>query len=83
MGWLDQTNWHKGLRPLKERLCKVLQKKGQFIKIKLQNLLAAPFPLDVDIDKDRAQFLYFLQQQIEITYDLKEIEMELRALNKL
>tara|TARA_B100000780_G_scaffold201695_1_gene143068 strand:- start:3294 stop:5897 length:2604 start_codon:yes stop_codon:yes gene_type:complete len=53
------------------------QEKIQFIKIKLQNLLAAPFPLDVDIDKDRAQFLYFLQQQIEITYDLKEIEMEL------
>ena len=49
--------------------------KAEIIRLKLQNLLGAPFPGDVS-EKNKTQYLYFLQQQIEITYDLKEIEME-------
>ncbi len=53
------------------------KEKIKFITLKLQNLLGAPFPTDFNIEKDKQQSLRFLQQQIEITYDLKEIEMEL------
>jgi preprotein translocase subunit SecA len=49
----------------------------KFIKIKLQNLLSTSFPNDFLIEKDETQHLLFLQQQIEITYDLKETEIEL------
>ena len=51
--------------------------KLKFIALKLQNLLGAPFPTDFNFENDKQQSLCFLQQQIEITYDLKEIEMEL------
>ena len=47
-----------------------------FIILKLQNLLGGPFPVKFS-EKNESQFLTFLQQQIEITYDLKEVEMEL------
>jgi len=53
------------------------KEKIKFIALKLQNLLGAPFPTEFNIEKDKQQSLRFLQQQIEITYDLKEIEMEL------
>ena len=53
------------------------KEKIKFITLKLQNLLGAPFPTEFNIEKDKQQSLRFLQQQIEITYDLKEIEMEL------
>lgn len=53
------------------------KEKIKFITLKLQNLLGSPFPTDFNIEKDKQQSLRFLQQQIEITYDLKEIEMEL------
>jgi len=44
---------------------------------KLQNLLAVPFPIDWDRKNgDISSSLNFLQQQIQITYDLKELEME-------
>ena len=47
-----------------------------FITLKLQNLLGGPFPVNFN-ETDKPQYLSFLQQQIEITYDLKEVEMEL------
>ena len=44
---------------------------------KLQNLLAVPFSIDWDRKNgDISSSLNFLQQQIQITYDLKELEME-------
>jgi preprotein translocase subunit SecA len=46
------------------------------ITLKLQNLLGASFPKDFIGEKIQLQYLTFLQQQIEITYDLKEVEME-------
>ena len=45
--------------------------------LKLQNLLGTPFPNYFSITKNDDQSLSFLQQQIEIAYDLKEIEIEL------
>ena len=47
-----------------------------FITLKLQNLLGVPFPVNFT-ETNQPQYLSFLQQQIEITYDLKEVEMEL------
>ena len=47
-----------------------------FIVVKLQNLLGSPFALELLESENRNQYLFFLQQQIEITYDLKELEME-------
>ncbi len=47
-----------------------------FITLKLQNLLGGPFPINFT-DKNQPQYLSFLQQKIEITYDLQEVEMEL------
>ena len=41
----------------------------------MQNLLGTPFP--GQLSEMGVQDLEFLQQQIEITYDLKELEMEL------
>ncbi len=44
---------------------------------KLQNLLGIPLPINVASgEKDIKQYLSFLKQQIQITYDLKELEME-------
>jgi|TARA_B110000971_G_scaffold219093_1_gene259409 preprotein translocase subunit SecA len=48
----------------------------KLIRAKLQNLLGAAFPSDFSSEKNRLQYLSFLQQQIEITYNLKELEME-------
>ena len=50
--------------------------KLDFIVLKLQNLLGSPFALQLLKIEDKNQCLFFLQQQIEITYDLKELEME-------
>lgn len=47
-----------------------------FITLKLQNLLGGPFPVNFN-ETNQPQYFSFLQQQIEITYDLKEVEMEL------
>jgi preprotein translocase subunit SecA len=47
-----------------------------FIVLKLQNLLGSPFALQLLRSENKNQCLFFLQQQIEITYDLKELEME-------
>ena len=48
-----------------------------FLTNKLQNLLVIPLPISVTTDeKDLKQYLSFLKQQIQITYDLKELEME-------
>ena len=50
------------------------------LKTKLQNLLGLPFSLDILQDtidsNDLNPDLSFVQQQIQITYDLKELEME-------
>lgn len=48
------------------------------INIKLQSLLGLPFPLNMNKDKDNnlSNSLDFFQQQVQITYDLKELEME-------
>ena len=44
---------------------------------KLQQLLGIPLPINVASgEKDIKQYLSFLKQQIQITYDLKELEME-------
>ena len=43
---------------------------------KLQNLLGAPFPSNFSSKTEKDYYYNFLQQQIEITYDLKEVEME-------
>jgi preprotein translocase subunit SecA len=50
---------------------------NEAIKLKLQNLLGTTFPSNFDTEKEKVQNLFFLQQQIEITYSLKELEMEL------
>ena len=42
---------------------------------KLQTLLGIPLNFSTN-EKDLNQYLFFLQQQIQITYDLKELEME-------
>ena len=48
----------------------------QLITLKFQNLLGASFPKEFNSDDIKLDYLTFLQQQIEITYDLKEVEME-------
>jgi preprotein translocase subunit SecA len=53
------------------------QKKVIFSSVKLQNLLGVPFPGYTFPAQGAVQDREFLQQQIEITYDLKELEMEL------
>ena len=44
--------------------------------VKLQNLLGASFPNNFSNDENQIKYISFLQQQIEITYDLRESEME-------
>ena len=46
------------------------------IRSKFQNLVGASFPNNFFLRKKRLQYVSFLQQQIEITYSLKELEME-------
>jgi len=48
----------------------------KIINLKLQNLLGTSFPNNFSLETDKSQYLFFLQQQIEITYDLKEVELE-------
>ncbi len=43
---------------------------------KLQNLLGVPFPSNFSSKIEKDYSYNFLQQQIEVTYDLKEVEME-------
>jgi len=50
---------------------------AQLIAIKLQNLLGVPFNISsYSSEKDFDQALAFVSQQLQITYDLKELEME-------
>ena len=49
----------------------------QIVTLKLNKLLAAPFPNNVFIIKNEIRYIKFLQQQIEIVYTIKEFEMEL------
>ena len=50
---------------------------AQAIALKLQNLLGIPFNLkQYKSEKDFNQTLGFLKQQLQITYELKELEME-------
>ena len=43
----------------------------------MQNLLGVPFSIKLSTtEADINQYLLYLQQQIQITYDLKELEME-------
>ena len=46
------------------------------IRSKFQNLVGAHFPNNFFLRKKRLKYVSFLQQQIEITYSLKELEME-------
>ena len=57
---------------------KIIEDKNtiNLITLKLQSLLGAPFPGQFENTKEPAKYLSFFQQQIEITYDLKELEME-------
>jgi len=48
----------------------------QSIRSKFQNLVGASFPNNFFLGKKRLNYVSFLQQQIEITYSLKELEME-------
>jgi preprotein translocase subunit SecA len=53
------------------------EKANQILTIKLQNLLGIPFNLSKsNPEKDLEQTLAFVKQQLQITYDLKELEME-------
>jgi preprotein translocase subunit SecA len=52
------------------------QNKTKIITLKLQNLLGLPFVI-FSGKKDSQHELAFLQQQIEITYNLKEMEIGL------
>jgi preprotein translocase subunit SecA len=47
-----------------------------FLKLKLQNLSGASFTIDSTIKNTEDLNLIFLQQQLEIAYDLKELEIE-------
>ena len=47
------------------------------ILLKLQTLLGASFPTTFFDNNNKIQSLKFFQQQVEITYELKEIEMEI------
>ena len=50
---------------------------ANFLTTKLQNLLGVPFSIKLSTtEADINQYLLYLQQQIQITYDLKELEME-------
>ena len=49
----------------------------QLLTIKLQNLLGIPFNISKDnSERDLNQTLAFVKQQLHITYELKELEME-------
>jgi preprotein translocase subunit SecA len=53
------------------------EKDTQLLTVKLQNLLGVPFNISQhDSEKDREQTLTFVKQQLHITYELKELEME-------
>ena len=53
------------------------EKTISYLTLKLQNLLGVPFQLKLsDTETNLTTYLSFFQQQIEITYDLKELEME-------
>ena len=69
-----------------ERSCDDLYNRFQIVEdpnirstlnLKLQNLLGTPFSNYLATESTNVDDLLFLQQQIEITYDLKETEMEL------
>ena len=48
----------------------------KLLTLKFQNLLGTTFPKEFSERGITLQYLTFLQQQIDITYDLKEVEME-------
>jgi preprotein translocase subunit SecA len=51
---------------------------SKFITLKLQNLLGIPFHMESFLNqKDLEKDVSFLQQQIQIAYDVKELEMEI------
>ncbi len=51
---------------------------AKFITLKLQNLLGVPFYINNSPNqKDLEKEISFLQQQIQIAYDVKELEMEI------
>ena len=81
----EQTSVRDWLIDYAERSCNDLFTRFQviddnasvkLITDKLQNLLGTAFPSNFSSEKNRLEYLSFLQQQIEITYNLKELEME-------
>ena len=81
----EQKNVREWLMDYAERSCNDLLNRFKviddtetvkFVTLKLQNLLGASFPVNFSYEKNEIQYLSFLQQQIETTYDLKEIEIE-------
>jgi len=51
---------------------------SKFVTLKLQNLLGVPFNVNCFLDQDDLdEHASFLQQQIQIAYDVKELEMEM------
>jgi len=80
---LEQKNLRTWLIDYAERtlddlfLCFTDVKETKQILERLQNLLGIPFALDgYKEGAELNSYLTFLQQQIQITYDLKELEME-------
>jgi len=82
----EKKNLRNCLLDYAERSCNDLYKRFQIVEdneikksilLKLQNLLGTPFLSHFSNKQDTNQQLFFLQQQIEIAYDLREIELEL------
>jgi len=55
----------------------LLARSLKLIRFKFQNLVGVSFPNNFFLRKKRLKYVSFLQQQIEITYSLKELEMEI------
>ena len=54
------------------------EKLKNLLAIRLQNLLSAPFPLTLlSQTNELDQTVLFLKQQLQLTYDLKELELEI------
>ena len=54
------------------------EKLKNLLAIRLQNLLSTPFPLTLlSQTNELDQTVLFLKQQLQLTYDLKELELEI------
>jgi preprotein translocase subunit SecA len=81
----ERNNLNTWLTDYSDQICddllnrfKIVEENGkiEIITLKLQNLLGGSFPNKFLTTKSSIEYLSSLQQQIQVTYDLKEIEME-------